>query len=206
MWKVFWCINAVGSECTSSIGELRKYIYRKWLLEAGVEWVGDGWILREEGEELRKTGREEEEQREIHTQETAHIEALRAWWVWDLQVILHMYRVEGGITKRGDEMKAWAGFWKALYTMPRCKTLILTPLSLFLFFFAQIISNITVLNFLQALGYLHTKEELLESELDVLKSLNFQINLPTPLAYVEMLLEVLGTLLSVSGKVGWSVP
>lgn len=44
----------------------------------------------------------------------------------------------------------------------------------------------------RSLGYLHTKEELLESELDVLKSLNFQINLPTPLAYVEMLLEVLG--------------
>lgn len=39
---------------------------------------------------------------------------------------------------------------------------------------------------------MHSKEELLESELDVLKSLNFQINLPTPLAYVEMLLEVLG--------------
>ncbi|XP_047562420.1 cyclin N-terminal domain-containing protein 1 isoform X2 [Lutra lutra] len=44
----------------------------------------------------------------------------------------------------------------------------------------------------KALGYVHSKEELLESELDVLKSLNFQINLPTPLAYVEMLLEVLG--------------
>ncbi|XP_006878099.1 PREDICTED: cyclin N-terminal domain-containing protein 1 [Chrysochloris asiatica] len=59
-------------------------------------------------------------------------------------------------------------------------------------FHYKIISNITVLNFLQALGYQHTKEELLESELDVLKSLNFQINLPTPLTYVEMLLEVLG--------------
>ncbi|XP_070251340.1 cyclin N-terminal domain-containing protein 1 [Myotis yumanensis] len=59
-------------------------------------------------------------------------------------------------------------------------------------FHYKIISNITVLNFLQALGYLYTKEELLESELDILKSLNFQINLPTPLAYVEMLLEVLG--------------
>ncbi|XP_004772702.1 cyclin N-terminal domain-containing protein 1 isoform X2 [Mustela putorius furo] len=44
----------------------------------------------------------------------------------------------------------------------------------------------------KTLGYVHSKEELLESELDVLKSLNFQINLPTPLAYVEMLLEVLG--------------
>ncbi|XP_040851743.1 cyclin N-terminal domain-containing protein 1-like [Ochotona curzoniae] len=59
-------------------------------------------------------------------------------------------------------------------------------------FHYKIISNITVLNFLQALGYPYTKEELLESELDVLKSLDFQINLPTPLAYVEMLLEVLG--------------
>ncbi|XP_045155467.1 cyclin N-terminal domain-containing protein 1 isoform X2 [Echinops telfairi] len=43
-----------------------------------------------------------------------------------------------------------------------------------------------------ALGYQYTKEELVESELDVLKSLNFQINLTTPLAYVEVLLEVLG--------------
>lgn len=93
--------------------------------------------------------------------------------------------------------------------MPRCVTFSLTPFSLsrtVLFFFAQIISNVTVLNFLQSLGYAHTKEELLESELDVLKSLNFQINLPTPLAYVEMLLEVLGTLFSVSGHVGWNLP
>ena len=80
--------------------------------------------------------------------------------------------------------------------MPRCMTSILiicSPFHYLLVLFAQIISNVTVLNFLRTLGYLHTKEELLESELDVLKSLNFQINLPTPLAYVEMLLEVLGT-------------
>lgn len=87
----------------------------------------------------------------------------------------------------------WTG--RALHTVPRRAVLTLTrfaPLTV-LFPFTQIISNVTVLNFLQALGHLHTKEELLESELDVLKSLNFQINLPTPLAYVEMLLEVLGT-------------
>lgn len=101
---------------------------------------------------------------------------------------------EGELPWDKTEMKEWAGLWRALCTLPRCMAFILT----FFFpslFFAQIISNITVLNFLQALGYLHTKEELLESELDVLKSLNFQINLPTPLAYVEMLLEVLGILL-----------
>lgn len=63
------------------------------------------------------------------------------------------------------------------------------------FSFAQIINNLTALHFLQALGYQYTKEELLESELDVLKSLDFQINRSTPLEYVETLMEVLGTLL-----------
>ncbi|XP_010633837.1 cyclin N-terminal domain-containing protein 1 isoform X3 [Fukomys damarensis] len=59
-------------------------------------------------------------------------------------------------------------------------------------FHYKIINNVMALHFLQGLGYPYTKEELLESELDVLKSLDFQINLSTPLEYVEMLLEVLG--------------
>ncbi|XP_003467177.1 cyclin N-terminal domain-containing protein 1 isoform X1 [Cavia porcellus] len=59
-------------------------------------------------------------------------------------------------------------------------------------FHYKIINNLTALHFLQALGYQYTKEELLESELDVLKSLDFQINRSTPLEYVETLLEVLG--------------
>ncbi|XP_038609494.1 cyclin N-terminal domain-containing protein 1 [Tachyglossus aculeatus] len=59
-------------------------------------------------------------------------------------------------------------------------------------FHYKIVSNVTILNFLQDLGSPYSKEELLESELAVLKALNFQVNLPTPLAYVETLLEVLG--------------
>ncbi|NXJ96866.1 CNTD1 protein, partial [Corythaixoides concolor] len=56
----------------------------------------------------------------------------------------------------------------------------------------NIVKSDAALKFLQSLKYSYTKEELLESELAVLKTLHFQINVPTPLAYVELLLEVLG--------------
>ncbi|XP_027751777.1 cyclin N-terminal domain-containing protein 1 isoform X2 [Empidonax traillii] len=48
------------------------------------------------------------------------------------------------------------------------------------------------LKFLQSLKYSYTKQELLESELAVLNTLHFHINVSNPLAYVELLLEVLG--------------
>ncbi|NXT52816.1 CNTD1 protein, partial [Pluvianellus socialis] len=56
----------------------------------------------------------------------------------------------------------------------------------------NIVNSDTALKFLQSLKYSYTKQELLESELAVLRSLHFQINVSTPLAYVELLLEVLG--------------
>ncbi|KFQ94568.1 Cyclin N-terminal domain-containing protein 1, partial [Nipponia nippon] len=56
----------------------------------------------------------------------------------------------------------------------------------------NIVNSDTALKFLQSLKYSYTKQELLESELAVLKTLRFQINVSTPLAYVELLLEVLG--------------
>ncbi|XP_053766850.1 cyclin N-terminal domain-containing protein 1 [Desmodus rotundus] len=90
------------------------------------------------------------------------------------------------------EPRNWRALKEQLFNKFTLRLVSCVQLASKLSFHYKIISNITVLNFLQALGYLHTKEELLESELDVLKSLNFQINLPTPLAYVEMLLEVLG--------------
>ncbi|XP_048686001.1 cyclin N-terminal domain-containing protein 1 isoform X1 [Caretta caretta] len=43
-----------------------------------------------------------------------------------------------------------------------------------------------------SLDYSYTKQNLVESELAILKALRFQINVPTPFAYVELLLEVLG--------------
>ncbi|NXU80314.1 CNTD1 protein, partial [Oreotrochilus melanogaster] len=56
----------------------------------------------------------------------------------------------------------------------------------------NIVNSDMALKFLQSLKYSYTKQELLESELLVLKTLHFQINVSTPLAYVELLLEVLG--------------
>ncbi|KFO05198.1 Cyclin N-terminal domain-containing protein 1, partial [Balearica regulorum gibbericeps] len=56
----------------------------------------------------------------------------------------------------------------------------------------NIVNSDTALKFLQSLKYSYTKQELLESELAVLKTLHFQINVSTPLVYVELLLEVLG--------------
>ncbi|NWI16989.1 CNTD1 protein, partial [Crypturellus soui] len=56
----------------------------------------------------------------------------------------------------------------------------------------QIVNSDTALKFLQSLKYSYTKQELLESELAILKTLHFQINVSTPLTYVELLLEVLG--------------
>ncbi|NXL46413.1 CNTD1 protein, partial [Podilymbus podiceps] len=56
----------------------------------------------------------------------------------------------------------------------------------------NIVNSDTALKFLQSLKYSYTKQELLESELAVLKTLHFQINTSTPLAYVELLLEILG--------------
>ncbi|KAM4645188.1 cyclin N-terminal domain-containing protein 1 isoform 5-T5 [Amazona ochrocephala] len=54
------------------------------------------------------------------------------------------------------------------------------------------VTSDVALKFLQSLKYSYTKQELLESELAVLKALHFQVNVSTPLAYVELLLEVLG--------------
>ncbi|KFR03280.1 Cyclin N-terminal domain-containing protein 1, partial [Opisthocomus hoazin] len=56
----------------------------------------------------------------------------------------------------------------------------------------NVVNSDTALKFLQSLKYSYTKQELLESELAVLKTLHFQINVSSPLAYVELLLEVLG--------------
>ncbi|XP_074835343.1 cyclin N-terminal domain-containing protein 1 [Carettochelys insculpta] len=86
--------------------------------------------------------------------------------------------------------------WSALKAQI-CDTFVLRVVSCIqlaskLSFHYNIINNNTVLKFLQSLNYSYTKQDLMESELAILKVLCFQINVPTPLAYVELLLEVLG--------------
>ncbi|XP_040922693.1 cyclin N-terminal domain-containing protein 1 [Toxotes jaculatrix] len=53
------------------------------------------------------------------------------------------------------------------------------------------ISNNTAVRFLRLVGYSVSKQTLLESELMILKGLEFRLNVPNPLTYVEILLEVL---------------
>lgn len=64
------------------------------------------------------------------------------------------------------------------------------------FFPLQKVTSDTALKFLQSLKYSYTKQDLLESELAVLNTLHFHINVSSPLAYVELLLEVLGESIS----------
>lgn len=48
------------------------------------------------------------------------------------------------------------------------------------------------MQFLDSVGHRVSKKTLLEIELMILKGLEFRLNLPSPLTYVEILLEVLG--------------
>lgn len=59
-------------------------------------------------------------------------------------------------------------------------------------FLDHIIDNDTAVRFLHSVGHSVSKQALLESELMVLKGLEFRVNDPNPLTYVEVLLEVLG--------------
>ncbi|XP_041819297.1 cyclin N-terminal domain-containing protein 1 [Chelmon rostratus] len=57
---------------------------------------------------------------------------------------------------------------------------------------SHIIDNNTAVRFLHSVGHNVSKQTVLESELLVLKGLEFRLNAPNPLTYVEILLEVLG--------------
>uniref|UniRef100_UPI0037E7E766 cyclin N-terminal domain-containing protein 1 n=1 Tax=Semicossyphus pulcher TaxID=241346 RepID=UPI0037E7E766 len=57
---------------------------------------------------------------------------------------------------------------------------------------SHIIDNNTAVRFLHSVGHSVSKQTVLKSELMVLKGLEFRLNAPNPLTYVEILLEVLG--------------
>ncbi|XP_025041746.1 cyclin N-terminal domain-containing protein 1 isoform X2 [Pelodiscus sinensis] len=99
---------------------------------------------------------------------------------------------ESRVTNEQGEGNTWSTLKAQI-----CDTIVLRLVSCIqlaskLSFHYNIINNNTVLKFLQSIDYSYTKQDLVESELAILKALCFQINVPTPLAYVELLLEVLG--------------
>ncbi|XP_069560799.1 cyclin N-terminal domain-containing protein 1 [Brachyistius frenatus] len=57
---------------------------------------------------------------------------------------------------------------------------------------SNMIDNITAARFLHSVGHSVSKQTIIESELLVLKGLEFRLNVLNPLTYVEILLEVLG--------------
>ncbi|XP_056404359.1 cyclin N-terminal domain-containing protein 1 [Hyla sarda] len=61
-----------------------------------------------------------------------------------------------------------------------------------LHFHYNIINNHMILQFLRSAGYSYKKEDIVRSELRVLTTLHFSINIHSPFTYIEMLLEVLG--------------
>ncbi|XP_051959540.1 cyclin N-terminal domain-containing protein 1-like [Xyrauchen texanus] len=57
---------------------------------------------------------------------------------------------------------------------------------------SNLVNNDTALRYLQTVNYPCSKEKLLDTEIFILKTLNFNLNVPNALLYVETLLEVLG--------------
>ncbi|XP_022047077.2 cyclin N-terminal domain-containing protein 1 [Acanthochromis polyacanthus] len=57
---------------------------------------------------------------------------------------------------------------------------------------SHMIDNNTTVRFLHSVGHRVSKQTVLESELMVLKGLEFNVNVTNPMTYVEILLEVLG--------------
>ncbi|XP_048027631.1 cyclin N-terminal domain-containing protein 1 isoform X2 [Megalobrama amblycephala] len=58
--------------------------------------------------------------------------------------------------------------------------------------YSNVVNNDIAMRFLQAVSYSSSKEQLVDSEILILKTLNFNLNVPNPVTYVETLLEVLG--------------
>uniref|UniRef100_A0A8D0BVT8 Cyclin N-terminal domain containing 1 n=1 Tax=Salvator merianae TaxID=96440 RepID=A0A8D0BVT8_SALMN len=95
-------------------------------------------------------------------------------------------------TRAKAEESHWASLKQQIESTYVLRLVSCVQLASKLSFHYSIVNNHMVLKFLRSLGLSYTTEELLESELAILKALQFQINVPVPFAYVEILLEVLG--------------
>ncbi|KAM4691879.1 cyclin N-terminal domain-containing protein 1 [Rhinophrynus dorsalis] len=108
--------------------------------------------------------------------------------------IEELYKSSAEYKKTTDtsEVQSWSSMKADL-----CNTFLLHLVSCIqiaskLSFYSHIINNNKVLKFLQSVGYKTSKEEILKSEITVLKTLHFHVSLLSPFNYIEMLLEVLG--------------
>nr|XP_034991660.1 cyclin N-terminal domain-containing protein 1 isoform X2 [Zootoca vivipara] len=106
--------------------------------------------------------------------------------------MLTLIKEASHVTRANEEDSKWASVKQQIESTYVLRLVSCIQLASKLSFHYSIVNNNMVLRFLKSLGFSYTTEELLESELAILKALHFQINVPAPFAYVEMLLEVLG--------------
>ncbi|KAH0626995.1 hypothetical protein JD844_002343 [Phrynosoma platyrhinos] len=106
--------------------------------------------------------------------------------------ILTLIEEFSNCTRAKGEDSSWASVKQQIEDTYVLRLVSSIQLASKLSFHYSIVNNNMVLKFLKSLGFSYTTEELLESELAILNALHFQINVPAPFAYVEMLLEVLG--------------
>lgn len=69
----------------------------------------------------------------------------------------------------------------------------------------QVVSINRAKRFLRDCGYHYASESLLQSELRVLKTLKFQVTEPTPIVYIETMLEILGNLAVLFIQIGFDL-
>lgn len=72
-------------------------------------------------------------------------------------------------------------------------------------FLFQVVSINRAKRFLRDCGYRYASESLLQSELRVLKTLKFQVTEPTPIVYIETMLEILGNLTVLFIQIGFDL-
>ncbi|KAM6041988.1 cyclin N-terminal domain-containing protein 1 isoform 4-T4 [Chlamydotis macqueenii] len=118
------------------------------------------------------------------------VELLERFMIKQVEQICQSSR-ENGKTREQGQGSSWSSLKDQIYDTFVLRVVSCVQLASKLSLHYNRVNSDTALKFLQSLKYSYTKQELLESELAVLKTLRFQINVSTPLAYVELLLEVL---------------
>ncbi|XP_064380893.1 cyclin N-terminal domain-containing protein 1 isoform X1 [Dromaius novaehollandiae] len=119
------------------------------------------------------------------------VEILERFMIKQVEQICKSPR-EGRKSSEQGQGKGWSSLKDEIYDTFVLRLVSCIQLASKLSLHYNIVNSDRALKFLQSLKYSYTKQELLESELAILKALHFQINVSTPLAYVELLLEVLG--------------
>lgn len=118
-----------------------------------------------------------------------------SWWPWRFLID---YYFECNVQTKLHSIFAW--FWKwSKYGILICKFCtyikLLTDNIACQAFLFQVVSINRAKRFLCECGYRYASESLLQSELRVLKTLKFQVTEPSPIVYIETLLEILGNTL-----------